>query len=828
MKKEALSCCERNYIICVASEQVILNQLETQLEEGFKGIYTITSAESAEEALSLIEEIEKEGCSISLVLSDKALPEMPGERFLEQVSQKLPAVCKILLVDRAGLDSVKYAINHAGIDKYIEKPWDKETLLEIVRPFLLGQKAKHTLQEDISWVRETIQNVDIFRDLSSDGVDLIADRLHLLNFSKDTTLFMINDPGDCMYIIKSGEVKMIAGMPGSGEILAYLGRGSYFGEMSLLTGKPRESSIMTSMDSELLILTKNDFDYFLQKYPSMLIMLHSASVQRLRDFSIKNAEGQNSIICVLNSIQDEHKQTIAVDIARKLRKETNGKVVVIDLNLPQHQIASMERLPQEPVHLHWIIENFYHITEEKLSQILLEDEDGVQFFIPTSQEVLSLSSHLIQFLSVFKEFYHFVFVNFRIASDLERDIIKTTMEHANTIVYLLDQTEASAEKKFAFLQHIVQECAHLVKKFEFVATCSPSKQFVPEELESLIEQAQIHYLRLDDTSMDFLSGNEDTVGGNGLDRKISRVNHDVGRIARQLGKISFGLALGGGGARAYAHLGILKVLEEEGIPIDMIAGTDMGAFVGALYIMGKSVKEILEISHESWRKLISPVSWTFPRVALIKTKRIQRLVHDIFGDILIEDLPLPFFCVAGDLVSGQEVVIGRGKLYKAILATIAIPGFFEPVPLDNMSLIYGGVVNNVPGDVLKKKGIDLVLAVDVTPEHEVHLSPGMDRQGQSPDKQSIFQRIAYDVTHIKSRFGTMLLPRIIMRMIAIEGMQITRNKSRYFDILLKPNLENFDFFDFRRLPQIVESGEQAVRQELAKIQETRRCLHLRP
>jgi predicted acylesterase/phospholipase RssA len=386
-------------------------------------------------------------------------------------------------------------------------------------------------------------------------------------------------------------------------------------------------------------------------------------------------------------------------------------------------------------------------------------------------------------------------------------------------VYLLEQTETFAEKDLSLLQRIVREYAHLVKKIELVATRGTFAPSIPEVLYSLVERPHIHYLRLDD-SMQFLLKNEHTVETPILDNKIPQVNRDVSRIARRLGNVSVGLVLGGGGARAYAHLGVLRVLQEEGIPIDSIAGTSMGAFIGALYIMGKTVEEIFEISWENWRKLKSPISWTFPKIAFIKGKRIHNLVHNIFGDILIEDLPLPFFCVAGDLVSGKEVVIGSGKLYKAILATGALPGFFAPVPLENMYLVDGGVVNNVPGDVLKNHGIDMVIAVDVTPEREDHLIPTIDPGEQVLPNQNIFRRVLHYGRHIKSRFGTILLPRIIMRVIAIEGLEITRNKSQYFDIHLKPNLEDFDLFDFRRLRQIVDIGEQAGRQEIAKIRET--------
>ncbi len=810
---------ELNYIICVDDEQVILNQIATQLEEEFGDICVIEYAESAEEALDLMDDIAEEGGFIRLVISDQVMPGMNGDHFLEVVNHKFPHTHKILLTGYAGLESAMYAINYAGLDKYIEKPWDKDEFLATVRQLL--DKSMETNLSSVGFrIRDAIQNVLIFRDLSLEEIDLIAEKLQLVKFPKDTVIFNIDDPGDCMYIIKLGEVKVVAGVGSSGEILAYLGRGNYFGEMALLTGEPRSASVVTVMDSEIFVLTKQDFDYLLKKYPSIALTLSHVLSQRLRNVSIKKAGRQNKIICILNAVQDSHEKAIIVDIARKLIKETNGKVVVMDLDASQASIASMLHLERETTGSRWIVENLDKIKEEELSQILPEDAAGVKLFIPTSQDIIALSSYIVQLLSVFKEYYNFVLVNFKVTSRLDNSVVRT-MEQANTVLYLFEQSEASNEQDYLLLQHIQREFPHFMSKMEIVAIRETLNQPVSLTLYSLVERHHIHYLRLDEDPMRFLFSEEPTAKSEQGEDEVPQLKRDMSRIARRLGNVSVGLVLGGGGARAYAHLGILKVLEEENIPIDMIAGTSMGAFLGALYIQGKTIEEILEISRDSWKKLKSPVSWTIPRASFIKAKRIRNIVHDIFGDVLIEDLPLPFFCVAGDLVSGQEVIMAQGKLYEAILASGALPAFFAPVPINEMQLVDGGVVNNVPGDVLKKQGIDIVIAVDVTPEREVHLLPGKDIQTH---KRSVFRRAFQYVKQLKSSYGTILLPRIILRVIAIEGLEITRNKSRYFDIHIKPNLEDFDLFDFRNLQQIVNIGEQTGREEITKIRETLNAL----
>jgi NTE family protein len=812
---------EENYIICVDDEQAVLNQLATQLEHEFGDLCTIECAESAEEALSLMDALEKEGGIIRLVITDQVMPGMTGDRFLEVVNKKFPDTHKILLTGYAGLESAMYAINYAGLDKYIEKPWDREEFLAAIH-YLMEPSIRKQASQGRSWVRDTIQNVSIFRDLSPEEVELITEKLQVVTFPKDTVIFNIDDPGDCLYIIKSGEVKVIAGVGDQGEVLAYLTRGNYFGEMALLTGEPRSASVVTQMDSELFVLTKEDFDDLLKKHPSIALTLSHVLSQRLRDLSIKKAGRQNKIICTLNALRNSPEKTIVVEIAKKLLKETNGKVVVVDFDFSQTQIAPMLKLEQEHTGSRWIIENLDRVKEDELSQILPADPDGVKFFIPPSPSETPLSTYSIELLSVLKEYYNFVLVNFSAASELDPYVINV-MEQSHTILYLFEPSETPGEQDCLLLRQLHQQFPALMPKIEVVVIREGAYRSVPGTLYQFVERSHVHFLRLAGGSVRFLLNGEYAAQTSQGISAIAQISRDVSRIARRLGNVSVGLVLGGGGARTYAHLGILKALEAENIPIDMIAGTSMGAFLGALYIQGKSIEEILAISRESWKKLNSPLSWTIPRVSFIKAKRIRQIVHHIFGDVLIEDLPIPFFCVAGDLVSGQEVVIGQGKLYEAILATGALPAFFAPVAINNMQLVDGGVVNNVPGDVLKKQGIDIVIAVDVTPEREVHLIPDREPLETAPPG-TLWQRAWQYGKHLKSRYGTILLPRIIMRVIAIEGLEITRNKSRYFDIHIKPNLEAFDLFDFNKLPQIVEIGEQTGRDAIAKIRETMNAL----
>ncbi len=204
MSEPVFSNRNKHYILCVDDDQSVLNQLATQLEEAFGDLCLVESAESAEEALSLLEDISAEGGRILLVITDQVMPGMKGDRFLELVNTRYPDTHKILLTGYAGLESAMYAINYANLDKYLEKPWDKEEFLAIVQ-HLLGPVFETRIPEGVFRMREALQNVLMFRDLPVTMIDSIAEKLQLVQFPKDTVIFRIDDPANCLYTIKSGK-----------------------------------------------------------------------------------------------------------------------------------------------------------------------------------------------------------------------------------------------------------------------------------------------------------------------------------------------------------------------------------------------------------------------------------------------------------------------------------------------------------------------------------------------------------------------------------------------------------------------------------------------
>jgi predicted acylesterase/phospholipase RssA/CRP-like cAMP-binding protein len=186
---------------------------------------------------------------------------------------------------------------------------------------------------------------------------------------------------------------------------------------------------------------------------------------------------------------------------------------------------------------------------------------------------------------------------------------------------------------------------------------------------------------------------------------------DLARLARILSGRAVGLVLGGGGARGFAHLGVLRALEEVGIPVDMVGGTSIGAPIGGWVAQGRSAAESLQAAKRAFRALID---LTLPTTALLAGKRISRMITEQAAEQDIEDFWLPYFCISTNLTQSRVEVHRRGCAARAIRASVSIPGVLPPVPERGELLVDGGVLNNLPVDIMRELNPSgIVIAIDV-------------------------------------------------------------------------------------------------------------------
>jgi len=183
------------------------------------------------------------------------------------------------------------------------------------------------------------------------------------------------------------------------------------------------------------------------------------------------------------------------------------------------------------------------------------------------------------------------------------------------------------------------------------------------------------------------------------------------------GKTKIGLALGSGGARGLAHIGVLRVLEREKIPVDLIVGSSMGSLIGGLYASGMNVDNLEEIAlNIKWQYTAKFFTPTISKAGLVDGNKIEKLLETFIGKIIFSKLKIPFVTVTTDIENGKEILIKTGKVSRAIRASCSIPGIFTPLKYGNRYLVDGGLVNPVPVEVARRSGANIVIGVNVIPE----------------------------------------------------------------------------------------------------------------
>ncbi|HUB84718.1 MAG TPA: patatin-like phospholipase family protein, partial [Rhizomicrobium sp.] len=205
---------------------------------------------------------------------------------------------------------------------------------------------------------------------------------------------------------------------------------------------------------------------------------------------------------------------------------------------------------------------------------------------------------------------------------------------------------------------------------------------------------------------------------------------DIRRLARFISGRAIGLVLAGGGARGFAHIGVMKALIENNVPFDNLGGTSMGAIIAAGVALEWSLDELSARMRDAFVKSNPLDDYTIPLIALVRGKKVSDLLREHFGDVRIEEMPRPFFCVSSDLTSGRIHVHRAGPLWRALRASVALPGILPPVTHHGHLLVDGGVMNNLPVDVMAQRASGPIIASDVTGELDIRVTD--ERYGERP------------------------------------------------------------------------------------------------
>lgn len=250
-------------------------------------------------------------------------------------------------------------------------------------------------------------------------------------------------------------------------------------------------------------------------------------------------------------------------------------------------------------------------------------------------------------------------------------------------------------------------------------------------------------------------------------------------------KIKIGIAFGGGGARGFSHLGVIKAFEEFGLKFDYVAGTSVGSIVGAFYSAGYTYEQmynvVKDIKEKDIRRNIIPFTPS-------KIDGVGEIVTNNLGDINIEDLKIPFSAVAVDIKSTKQVCISKGNLAKAVMGSCAVPGIFQPVIFDDMILCDGGLQNTIPADIPRYYGCDYVISVDVNKSRTY-----------GTESTKMFDVIFCSI-------------RILMKSNAVRGYL-------YSDVVVAPETRRFKSTSANGMEEMIDEGYKAAIDAMPKIME---------
>ncbi len=285
---------------------------------------------------------------------------------------------------------------------------------------------------------------------------------------------------------------------------------------------------------------------------------------------------------------------------------------------------------------------------------------------------------------------------------------------------------------------------------------------------------------------------------------------DFERLTRTLTGKACGLVLGGGGARGFAHIGIIRALNEAKIPIDLVGGTSIGAIISALYAMGYDWEEIIKISRTCWIDMKPLKDYTIPLMSFITGNRINKMLDVMFGEKDILDLWVKYFCISANLTRAKMIVHEDGLLKKATRASISVPGVGPPLIDKGDLLVDGGVINNLPADVMREHCNGIIIAVDVSPV--VDLTTNFEHLDSFSGVWALWNRI--NPFAEKLSFPSIL--RILMRASKVGSIQSVESTKKAADHYLHPPIDGIDMFNWNALDEIVEIGYRYAQEKITE------------
>ena len=694
----------------------------------------------------------------------------------------------------------------------------------------------------------------------------LARELEVLSFNPGDVLIRERDLDDSLYIILEGRVGVMA----QGKALADLGPGETVGELALLTGEPRSRTVTAIEFVRTARLPRTAFEQWADRHPEASKRVIAVMIDRLRRSRLAFALHLNNLfdeldLLVLRDIESElqlvtlgsgevlYRQgetgdTLSIVVSGRLRviarresgeeyeaelgrgeivgemsvvsaePRTTTVVAIRDTNVAILSRAGYQRLLlKHPLAVTQIVTGSLITKLRNMNQ-------GVQPRLTLTTVALVPASRNVP-LGVF-------------AAELAASFARI----GKTLLLSSDSVDRSLGKKGAaqvteqHVQHVTmiewlhkQEQDHEYVIYQLDPDLSEwSRRCIRQSDQVLIvgegsgggevDELEQHLLPAQRRTLALLQTGTEPVRSAAWigNRQVEHHHHvrlgeapDMDRLARFLTGRAVGVALGGGFARGLAHLGVLRAMHDLGIPIDAIGGSSMGSLVAALWVQGWDYDRIVAETRAGCEESFNDL--TFPFAAFKKGKKFSDLIQSFHGERQIEDLFLPYFCVSANLNRAEAAVHRRGSLAKAVLASTRAPAIFPPVVYDGELHVDGGVLNNVPVDIMKSfVNGGTVIGVDASPPHELNLMADYGNEVDGWRAMNLY----FNPFMKKKRVPLPNLLLVLMRTIEFGGLSHKRNTSRIADVYLRPPLLKFKRTDFFAAEEIAQVGYDHAREQL--------------
>jgi NTE family protein len=662
-----------------------------------------------------------------------------------------------------------------------------------------------------------LRQLPLFGELNFFERRIVLDATELLQVKRGQCIYHQGDPADAFYAIVSGRVETLVEKDGQPSLIEILYRGKYFGFISLLTSEPHSVTAKAATDAVLVRIDRERFQQILTSIPRLSIELNRALSRRIKRTDLHPKSIFESTICAVHGAPEVVRPASLyfLNLGAALVGQTRKKVICVDAAGTDSCLPSVLGLEENA----GLVCRSSFVPFEEIMKGIVRREGGpdVLRLLPDPQGKWDVT-FIISVLTTLINDYHFclVFVSPSLGQEASRVLLQADAVH---LVCSVKQEMLRGMMKSIDAWGLWQD-GDFKKRARLVLLEDRHVHGQGQELSSLPPEVLFHqpvYATLPHAEMEDYR----LLDGSYADA-YARV---VRRVAREIGEVQVGLALGSGSAMGISHIGVLKVLEEEGVDIDFVCGSSIGALIGALWCCGYSAGEVEKIvlENRSRKYLFGWDDLAFPLRGLVRGRHVYRFLDKYLGDMTFYDIKRPFKVVACDAMVMKAVVFDSGRLKDAVMASISIPGVFEPFRIADHYYIDGGVVDPLPTDICLESGAAKIIAVNVLPSSEdfersytnlkKRRSGSLSRLPGVAAWQKFFRR------RVLSFFEPNIFDVIVSTVQSMEYLLARANALSQSDVVLHPDVTAVPWADFRNIEDLVLRGEEETRRHLWEIKE---------